>query len=122
MLIVENSYWAINSAPSFCYLPELEIFATNWSELENWLKFSMRVRDKIQCHAFVSSTLFARRVPWRYQLKYQIFYLRDDKWLELTPRAEILTSQVPDWAIEGIFGAEVNVSDRFQENIDWTGY
>ncbi len=120
MLIIESAYWFVS--PSSLWDPRLEIFAENWQEIEKWLKFALRVRDKIQCTKFVASKLLAKRIPWCYQLRYQIVYLENDCWFELAPFAEIYTHEVPNWALEGVIGEEIDVSERFQENVDWTDF
>ena len=97
--------------------------ATNWQEIEGWLKeFLPKLQNALKETGIVdyAAKLFSSVEGNVMRLVHKLYYKENGKWVEKTTVREIDESEVPAWAKEGLTSKEVDVTARYEKELELT--
>ena len=108
------------------------LIASNWDEIVDWLKrltrevFEIFKEYKRLEHVtkilakITNNPALAAGMTLAYILYNRIFYKENGEWYEETATAKVPPSEVPAWAKSGVNESEVDVTSRYQRELNLT--
>ena len=108
------------------------LIASNWDEVVDWVKritrevFEFFKEYKRLEHAtkilakITGDPALAEGMTLAYILYHRIFYKENGKWYESVTTAKVPPSEVPSWAKSGVNESEVDVTSRYQRELNLT--
>ena len=96
------------------------LVVTNWEEITGWLKdFLPKIQDALKSIGVgeYAAKLFSSVEDGALKLVHKLYYKENGKWVEKTTTREIDESEVPEWAKAGLSAKEVDVTDRYEKEL-----
>ena len=96
------------------------LVVTNWEEITGWLKdFLPKIQDALKEIGVgeYAAKLFSSLEDGALRLVHKLYYKENGKWVEKTTTREIDESEVPEWAKAGLSNKEVDVTDRYEKEL-----
>lgn len=96
------------------------LVVTNWEEITGWLKdFLPKIQDALKEIGVgeYAAKLFSSLEDGALRLVHKLYYKENGKWVEKTTTREIDESEVPEWAKTGLSTKEVDVTDRYEKEL-----
>ena len=96
------------------------LVVTNWEEITGWLKdFLPKIQDALKEIGVgeYAAKLFSSLEDGALRLVHKLYYKENGKWVEKTTTREIDESEVPEWAKAGLSTKEVDVTDRYEKEL-----
>ena len=92
----------------------------NWDEVVSKLKnICSKIANGFRNIAHAAK-VFAQKVGSKFQTIYRVFYQEDNRWFQETLRMKVPESEVPEWAKAGVDESEVDVTSRYQRELQLT--
>ena len=92
----------------------------NWDEVVSALKNVCNKISNALRNIAHSAKVFAQKVGSKFQTIYRVFYKEDNRWFQETSRMEVPESEVPEWAKIGVAQSEVDVTNKYQRELQLT--
>ena len=95
----------------------------NWDQITNWLKeFMPKIQEALKSSGVTeyAEKLFSSVSDGALKLVHRLYYKENGKWIEKTTTREIDESQVPEWAKAGLREKEIDVTERYQKELELT--
>ena len=97
------------------------LVATNWQEIEGWLKeFLPKLQNALKDAGVYdyAAKLFSSIEGNVMRLVHRLYYKENGKWVEKTTVREIDESEVPEWAKAGLSAKEKDVTARYEKELE----
>ena len=91
-----------------------------WDEVVSALKYVCSKEADVFRNIAHVTKVFAQRVGSKFRIIYRVFYKENNDWYMEEACIQVPESEVPEWAKAGVDESEVDVTDKYQRELQLT--